>query len=215
MEALNIADGSVLWTNNYLTSNIGYTTGTVTTIPTVGGNLIVVGLTSPNVVMAFNASNGKYVWSINLNSTAINNAPAYSGGYFYFTAGNSLYKVSLSGKIIWVDNLGVLAMDTPAVAYGAIYLGTSSGLLLAINATTGSIVWYDNLNSSITASPIVSTNHIVYEATMGGVVYAINAQNGQILSSYNINAPVEANPVLVDGYLLILDNYGFLHVFKP
>ena len=215
MEALNIADGSVLWTNNYLTSNIGYTTGTVTTIPTVGGNVIVVGMTSPNLVIAFNASNGHYLWSINLNSTTINSAPAYSGGYFYFTAGDHLYKVSLNGTIAWERDLGVPAMDTPAVAYGALYLGTSSGLLLAINATTGSVVWYDSLGSSIAASPIVSTNQVVYEGTMGGMVYAVSAENGTILSSYDIGAPVETNPVLVDGYLLVLDNDGVLHVFKP
>ena len=216
MEALNVANGVTVWTDNSLTAPIGYTTGTVTTIPTVGGDLVVVGLSSPNAVMAFNVGTGQYAWSILLNSSSIIDTPAYSDGYFYFTTSTGyLYKVSLSGRVVWVDNLGSTAPDTPAVAYGALYIGTSNGLLLAINASTGSIVWYDKLGSAVLASPIVSINRIVYVATSTGMVYAINAQSGEVLSSYNVNAPVSANPVLTDGYLLILDNNGILHVFKP
>ncbi|GGP20742.1 hypothetical protein GCM10007981_10050 [Thermocladium modestius] len=215
MEALSLADGSTIWSTNALTSYIGYASGTVVTIPTVGGDLVVVGLSSPNVVMAFNASTGQYVWSIDLNASSIDGSPAYSNGYFYFASGDRLYKVSLNGNMAWDDDLGVPAMDTPAVAYGALYLGTNNGLLLAINATTGSVVWYDDLNGSVTASPIVSTNAVVYAATMNGMVYSINARNGQVLSSYNVEAPVTANPVLTGGYLLVLDDNGVLHVFKP
>ncbi len=197
-------NGVEAWQQN-LTSIINSNTGYIITIPTVGDNVVVVGLMNPNALMAFNAISGAYLWRINLTSP-ITAMPAYGDGYFYFGIGNgTLYSVSPTGSVKWVYKLGTPATVTPTIADGKLYVGLGNGTFLAINDASGSIIWSDTFNSPITAPPVVSINGTIYVGTEDGGIYAINDTTGALLSKYSVEYSI-VSLVLNDGYLIALDS---------
>jgi outer membrane protein assembly factor BamB len=202
--------GTILWT---VTLDKGYT---ISTIPTVADDVVVIGFLNNPKITALSIDNGKILWSFTMDSP-VSSSPAYSSNYFYFGSTNGVvYAVSKDGKELWHTNLGSNIETTPAVAFGRVFVGADDGNLYALNATSGKMLWKYSTGGPITASPVVSVNEVVYVGSTDGKIYALNVKNGELVWSDSTGASIEVTPVLDNGMLFVASSDGTIRAYgKP
>ncbi|MDI6851408.1 MAG: PQQ-binding-like beta-propeller repeat protein [bacterium] len=94
-------------------------------------------------------------------------------------------------RIDWSRNL-TGTPSQPAINDGVIYVGTSEGLLYALD-TLGNVLWQLNLNGSINHIPVIMNNNIIV-GTSNGSLYIINT-TGQILKSKTFGGSIASPPI--------------------
>jgi outer membrane protein assembly factor BamB len=203
------SSGTIAWEVKFE----GYT---ISTIPTVADDVVVIGFLNNPKITALSTDNGKILWSFTMDSP-VSSSPAYSSNYFYFDSTNGVvYAVSKDGKELWHTNLGSGIETTPAVAFGRVFVGADDGNLYALDATSGKMLWKYSTGGPITASPVVSVNEIVYVGSTDGKIYALNAKNGELVWSDNTGASIEVTPVLDNGMLFVASSDGTIRAYgKP
>jgi eukaryotic-like serine/threonine-protein kinase len=125
-------------------------------------------------------------WTARLGTPSYTSpAVATSGGraLVYAGAGNHFYAYPAGGgAAVWSYTLpaGVVE-NSPAVADGAVYFGSTAGTIYALNASTGARMCSFSTGQAILASPVVVDNGsgpVVYDGTVpsgvSGAEYAIN-----------------------------------------
>ncbi len=106
-------------------------------------------------------------------------------------------------KLEWSNSTHSFAADTPIVANGVAYIGSSNGIVYALNASTGAKLWsFATGNESQLDSPAVA-NGVVYIGSLDDNVYALNASTGAKLWSYTTGASVNSSPALGNGVVYI------------
>jgi outer membrane protein assembly factor BamB len=83
------------------------------------------------------------------------------------------------GGIAWRVPTGGAIRSTPVVAGGVLYVGSSDGVLYALDAATGHERWRFDAGSSISSSPAVA-NGLVYVGTRDARCLALRAANGTL-----------------------------------
>jgi outer membrane protein assembly factor BamB len=231
--AFNAGTGAKIW--NYSTKSSVYSS------PAVVGNIMIIGLGSD--VCAFDASTGTKIWSFPTGGT-VNSSPNVVDGVVYVGSwDDNVYALNASnGEKLWnftvysntvlkdTQNGGAIE-SSPAVADGAVYVGSDDGNLYALNASTGAKLWnyttsYQltwTVGNQVTSSPAVSGG-VVYVGSVGGNIYAFNATTGAKIWSYYTGPSVafgggywhgvQASPAVdygmvyvgsVDGYMYALN----------
>lgn len=188
--------------------------GGVSTIPTVGSSVILVGFSTLSLAEGLSYSTGASRWNFTTDAP-LSDTPAFSGDFYFGTTNGTLYAVSSAGSQVWATTIGSAIETTPAVGEGLVFIGADDGYLHALNSTSGKEVWSDNLGSQLVSSPVLSSNGIVYEATTGGMVEAFTASNGNLVWSYNLQNVITASPVLDNGHLFVVDQTGIVYAFGP
>ena len=203
--------GAILWEVKFDTSY------TISTIPTIADDVVVIGFLEKPMITALSTDNGKILWNFMLDSPVTSDSLAYSSNYFYFGSTNGVvYAVSKDGKELWHTNLGSGIETTPAVAFGRVFVGADDGNLYALDATSGKMLWKYSTGGPITASPVVSVNEIVYVGSTDGKIYALNAKNGALVWSDSTGASIEVTPVLDNGMLFVASSDGTIRAYgKP
>jgi len=92
-----------------------------------------------------------------------------------------------NGEKIWNQSLGNgnQIETSPAVANGAVYVGSDDGNLYALNATNGDILWNYTISDrdhAVQSSPVVA-NGVVYIGSGAHNIYAFGNQAAPIASS--------------------------------
>lgn len=102
----------------------------------------------------------------------------------------------------------------PAVARGALYVGSQDGSLYARNAATGKALWSYPTGGAIMSTPAVDDNSAFVYST-GGVFYALNATTGALLWKRSIGADSDSSPVTSNGVVYVGTHYdGNLYAFN-
>jgi outer membrane protein assembly factor BamB len=128
--ALNATTGNKLWsytTGGYINYSPAVAEGVVY-VPSHDGSLY-----------ALNSLTGNKLWSYSQYSYWVY-SPAVSNGVIYFPAGSAIYALNVYGEKLWSTNI-VGGGESLAIAGGAIYFGSASGFLYALDALSGSILW--------------------------------------------------------------------------
>src|SRR5436190_18464613 len=113
---------------------------------------------------------------------------------------------------IWTVRGGQLIEFPPVVAYGRLYVATSDGRFMAIDAETGKVDWRSDLHRCTAASPAVA-NNVVYQPLMHGLpcgkprsqpsfLVAMDAETGKVEWRFRAGV-IETSPLLVDGRLFV------------
>lgn len=200
-----LGGGSSLWSVT--------TAGNIATIPTVGDDLIVIGFTDLTQLGAYSMASGGKLWSFPMDGYSVG-TPSYSGGTFYAgTTNGTVYAVSEAGTQSWKAHVGSAILSTPAIAYGRVFVTTTGGNLVILNSTDGTLLASYSASSSITSSPIISSNGVVYFGDTLGDVFAVDATTGSLDWTTNAGSPIVSSPLLLDGELFVFDQGGTLHVF--
>lgn len=77
-------------------------------------------------------------------------APAFSGSTGFFLSNGTLRATDASGNVLW-SFAGDGSLDTaPIVVNGDVYVGSSTGMLYAVDPGSGTVLWSTNVGASIT-----------------------------------------------------------------
>ena len=150
-----------------------------------------------NVILCFDAKNGKILWQKTLSSILIS-APISDGDQvFLVTDNNKTYSLLVAdGTINWIHSgisksTTILGSANPVPYKNYIISSYSSGEIYALNKKDGESVWVRDLNlnkitssdfvlNDIDATPLVKDD-IIYTIGNGGFMMAIKIADGNIL----------------------------------
>ena len=223
--ALDAANGAQVWRsqiNNQIFSNLQVDNGEVyiasSAITQQGGPG-----TTDSYTYAFNAKNGTQTWRSAKISDVISGAPAVANGVVYVgSKDTNVYALDAkTGSSLWRYNAGGAIYSSPQVVNGVLYAGvassvstvtnnlkintsvdstSTSGSIIALDATTGSLRWRHPLDKYV-GSPLAVNGNVVYVGTNNNFVYALSATGGSQVWSYQIassvpfnNAPITVAP---------------------
>jgi len=85
--------------------------------------------------------------------------------------------------LVWKFKTGGRVISSPAVAGGAVYVGSSDGNLYAIDRATGAQRWKFATKGPVHSSPAVA-NGLVYAGSVDGLFYAVDTATGQAKWSF-------------------------------
>ncbi|GAB4482631.1 MAG: hypothetical protein OHK0031_05330 [Anaerolineales bacterium] len=179
------------------------------TTPVSDGVTLFLG-TLDHQLYAINAESGQQTWKIDLDNGIIG-APALMNGTLYVgTLSGELYAINAAdGVILWQKALIGGIWSAPALnAEGStLYIGTvngTAGKFYLVNAQTGDILrTIDEAKGSITASPLVLPDQVIYVTDTGSIVW-ITPTGDPIRQPVVLeNAKLYVAPVLVNDLVIV------------
>jgi len=136
-----------------------------------------------------------------------------------FRANYSLTGVSPSTvpdnlKVMWTYDAGESIESSAAIADATVFVGASTGDLLAIDLWSGKLKWkYKTKDMILESSPAVGGG-MVFVGDQVGVFHAVNAQTGKGVWSYPTGSEIKSSPVIVGDKVLIGSYDGYLYCFQ-
>ncbi len=187
-------------------------------------------------IYAVAQATGREIWRVPLKQddpkgspSGLQDTPAVANGtVFAATWGDGLLALdAATGRRKWQYGAGSTILNSPAVAYGKVYI-TDDGKLIALDATTGKEEWRLGDEGFSTTAPFIA-GHVVYftstgatslaipfltEPEWGGYIYAVDARTGRELWRYKVNALIPYSPTISDGVIYYGDEDGYFHALR-
>ena len=218
--ALDATSGKVRWTTSIRSS--------VDAAPSVGfGDVAVRGRDGSLVVL--NAEDGVVRWrqsrsqpplTLQGQSRVLMFPDALAAGFDDGTVGvyaredgNELWSQTVALPTGRTDVDRMVDVDaTPVFADGIFYVASYQGQLAAIAAQGGRELWSRNFSN---ANSIAAGSRALYLSDADGVVWAIDRRSGDALwRQSDLAHRGLTGPALIDGYLVVGDREGYLHVLS-
>jgi outer membrane protein assembly factor BamB len=113
----------------------------------------------------------------------------------------------------WSSSTRDLIDSSPAVANGAVYVGSNDGKLYAFNASSGDGLWAASTGYLIYYSSPAVANGVVYVGSYDHKLYAFNASSGATLWSTSTGDPIDSSPTVANGVVYIGSEDHKLYAF--
>lgn len=227
--ALAAEDGRSLWTHQGVAELASMLGGASAAID---GNTVVVPYTSGELY-ALRIENGIPLWSESLAGVRrteamailsdIHGLPVVDRGRV-FAAANSQQVAAVdmrSGRRLWERQIG--SQQTPWVAGDFLYMITSDGDLVAIEAKSGSIRWVTPLqrwedekektDPVVWSGPVLASDRLVIASSHGWAL-SVSPYTGEVLGREKLSDGVTIAPVVADGTLYFLSQDGTLTAYR-
>jgi outer membrane protein assembly factor BamB len=155
--ALKVADGTPVWSESLARTR---TTSQLTSMsdaarPAIeNGTVFAVG--NAGRMIATQSKSGERLWSLNVPSTQ---TPWVAGNLVFVvdTTGQLMSIARKDGKVIWTTKLpGSATWSGPTLAGSTLWLASSSGTLVGVDATTGTVSGQQDLGSAVYVPPVVA-----------------------------------------------------------
>ena len=133
------------------------------------------------------------------------------------------------GSVPWIASVrftfptGGAIRSSPVVRAGALYVGSSDGLLYALDAKTGALRWRFGMGGAVSSTPAVDAT-TVYASSRDGVLHAIDVHTGRERWAHRFGADLGhldywdyylSSPVLADGTLFVGSGDGHVYAIDP
>lgn len=192
--ALDMRNGSILWTTNIRTHQVIQSPNwghRIVSSPAYANGQLFVG-SDDGRLYRLNASNGKIVWDVRIGFgiLGIYGSVTYHEGKIFVGNGDTwkwdgppifpgFFSAidANSGKVLWRHLLRGGIGSAPAVHNGRVFVGAFDHRLYAFNENDGSVVWRYIMNDTAWCSPSIADG-MVFIGDMDGFIYAINESNG-------------------------------------
>jgi outer membrane protein assembly factor BamB len=208
--ALDGANGKLLWyqqvTPHDLRDYDFQDSPIVVTMPVHGVRTeIVIGAGKSGQVIAFNAADGKRLWSLAIgkhNKYEFGPLPTTPVVYCPGSLGGVLTPMAEARGVVFVPWIDVCFKGS-ATGLAAGGPHTTTGGLAAVNAATGAIIWKRTL-PDIDSGAATVANDVVFTSTYNGTIYAFSTKSGATLwatkAPYGINSfPAITRTMLIVG----------------
>ncbi len=117
-------------------------------------------------------------------------------------------------KVLWTYDAGESIESSAAIADGTVYVGVSTGDLIAVDLSSGKLKWkYKTKDMVLESSPAVGSG-MVFIGDQAGVFHAVNASTGKGVWSYPTGTEIKCSPVIVGDKVLIGSYDGYLYCFQ-
>ena len=169
--------------------------------PTIADNKLFTqeGFYSPNFY-ALNATDGKYLWGIELGESGISPAVFHNGVLLINTYSCTLYAIdSETGDLLWSKWLAGTIYSTPSADNNSVYAVYNNGgtnpldneesfVLASFNLRTGKLNWVNWVDKEVIACPVVEGAE-VHVASHSGNYYIFDKKTGErTLDSKDVQA---------------------------
>jgi outer membrane protein assembly factor BamB len=154
--------------------------GLTVSSPTITGNLLYVGATDGYVYALDISKNMALAWRTRIASGAAVGTP-------------------LAG----VDTSDVEISSSPAVANGAVYIGSPDHNLYALDATTGKVLWKYATGDVISFTSPAVANGIVYVGSDDKALHAVDAATGKGVWKYATGGKLKSSPLVDNGVVYV------------
>lgn len=177
---------------NYLTKttdgfNVDFKSSGEAGTPTVIENQLYSqeGLYSPNYY-SLDATNGKYIWGLELGETGISPAVYHDGILLINTASCTLYAIEAkTGKLLWSKWLASYVYSTPTAADKSVFVVYNHGgfpVTVSFDLRTGKLNWMQRVDNEVIACAVVDGAE-VHVASQNGSYYVFDKTNGKIIKT--------------------------------
>lgn len=229
IHALNVADGSPLWSESGAVGQAGVFG---VAAPAAGQGTVIAGYSSGELT-AYRYENGRQLWSDALARTSIATSVATltdidadpiidRGRVYALGQGGRMAAYELvTGQRLWELNLA--GISTPAVAGEWIFTLTDDARLLCIARASGRVRWITQLprfrdeedreGQLFWTGPVLANNRL-WVANSRGQVLTVAVADGSTAEFTHLGEPVSLAPILANGTLYILDDSGRISAFR-
>src|SRR5689334_18849187 len=114
-------------------------------------------------------------------------------------------------KLLWTYEAGDSIESSAAIAGGAVYVGSQTADLIALDLETGKLRWKYHVQEGIEESSPAVRDGVVCVGDLGGTLHAVNAADGKGLWKLKTGAEVKSSPVIMDDRLLVGSYDGNLY----
>ena len=147
-----------------------------------------------------------------------NFVPSFSSQNLYFADSNGNIRSldSLSGEIIWEQNIDSLSSGVSS-GFGVLVVSDTSGNIITLNNENGTILWKKNVKAQVLSSAAISPKFIIVK-TDSGELMALDKSTGSISWSYRSKLPTltirgSSSPVIVEDQVFATFDNGRMGVF--
>jgi len=218
---LDAADGEEIW--NYSVEGSGSSNSVA---PAYLDGRIYFGGQGAARLHVLNASDGSFIWGMDLAGSMYAKPPAVAGGLVYVTGGTTLYAIDPTTRSVKWTAQNLFA--APAVSGGVVFASifAPSGSIVALDASTGAQRWNKTMNTFWYDLPLVSGETVFVGGRDGSgpAIFALSKTDGSekwrarinnslSLSGFNSGFMAEGDGVLVvvavDASLKTTEVYAF------
>jgi outer membrane protein assembly factor BamB len=153
---------------------------------------------------------GGRVWAIDWRATTY---PLERGILFWQThlyLWGMLSKPPVQKGSVWSKRVGGDVRHTPAIAHHMVYVTTSRGKVMALDAATGTERWHSDVGVNITAAPTVA-GPVALIGTESGIVFGLDAHTGQMLWQFKTEGQITGSPIVAGDTLYVVSHDGALY----
>ena len=125
-----------------------------------------------------------------------------------FRGGHQAIGVSVSNvpkdlRLVWTYEAGESIESSAAIVNGAVYVGSQSGELAALNLADGSVRWKYKTTGPIGESSPCVAGGVVFIGDLNGTLHAVSARDGKAIWTFKTNGEIKSSPVVVGDRVLV------------
>jgi len=166
------------------------------------------------IVYALDAANGREKWRARLDTSIMATPLVVSDRVYVVTMSGRLYALDrMTGVEIWHTEanersfgFSVRRSAAPVMRDGLIYVGTSSGFLIAYHAENGNVAWLKQLGNrqnqlyDVDSRPLFIGDKL-YVTTAGGKLSCLDSNSGRVV--WEVDAGGSNDPLYHEGKLYV------------
>ena len=171
--ALKVQNGQELWNDSLAGARRSLGTATISSIrgrPIIDRN-IVFAISNNGQLTAINLRNGRRIWERNIGSIE---SPWIAGDYLFLISNNTdlIALGRINGQIYWVTSLpgwrdqkrrkGKITWTGPVLGSNRLIVAGSNGEAFSISPYTGKILGKQKMPDSVTISPIIAQDKLIF-----------------------------------------------------
>jgi len=206
--ALNRANGSEEWK-----TGLGYH---IFTDACVFLDSLVLAGNSQGSIAALDRETGDLIWSAVMDGLLIGPAFAESTVVFCSESGQTA-ALDINGTTVWSRGFASQP-SAPSISGGRVFIGFSSGKVLALSLSTGETLWETGLNGisgrTVVSRPAVFLDSLVVAGTCDGRVFCLNAAQGELLWESRMENWVSLTPAVCDTIVYASCDDGRIHLLS-
>jgi outer membrane protein assembly factor BamB len=230
--ALDVATGQVRWafaTQDWIVSAVAYA-GDRVIVASQDSHLHVVGAETGRQRLVYETGIGRHigaapavhgdlvyfcsvggrVWAIDWRATTypLERASLFWQTHLYLWG--MLSKSPVQKGSVWTRRIGGDVRHTPAIAHDTIYVTTSRGKVVALDAAAGNERWRSDISVNITAAPTVAGSAVLI-GTESGVVFGLDAHTGEMLWEFKTEGKITGSPIVAGDTMYVVSHDGSLY----
>jgi outer membrane protein assembly factor BamB len=160
--------------------------------------------------LVYFCSVGGRVWAIDWRATTYPMERALLFGQTHLYLWGMISKSPVQKGSVWTRRVGGDVRHTPAIAYDTVYVTTSRGQVVALDAATGTERWRADVSVNITATPTVAGSTALI-GTESGIIFGLNAHTGKMLWEFKTEGKITGSPIVAGGTMYVVSHDGALY----
>lgn len=198
--AVNQATGAVVWTAT--------TGGAVESSPAVSNGTIYVG-SDDHLLYAIAEATGAVRWTVPLGG-AVRSSPSFDAASGTLIVGDDTGTVTAvhagvtAATALWRFTTGGAITNSPLIAAGVVYLGSTDGVVRALTENTGAVRWAHALGHTSVTGGMAFQNGALFVGAADHTLTALTAASGSVQWSNVLSGPVTG--VSVTGGMLFTES---------